>query len=210
MARWLVSFAADALKRLVICNRIIQSDVQKTIGRSVSSFRITKRDISGTRRSRSPFGPFARLRPSIGGGLYLSTENRISISRTSELNPPSFGRCLCALFLPGHIRTYKIFREFFRKSLERARPRSDRASIEIEEEEEKKQRDGRERIIAGLSESRDQRAMFAIFSDCYYPTGHFIALKSTYRATAILLPRSLNRTKSSLSERRREREREKL
>lgn len=29
MARWLVSFAADALKRLVICNRIIQSDVQK-------------------------------------------------------------------------------------------------------------------------------------------------------------------------------------
>lgn len=165
------------------------------------------------RGSRSPLGPFAKQQHT-SVGLYLSTENRISISRTSPFAvrlPPSStsslpsslvfhsNRCLSrrALFLSGHIRTYKIFREFFRKSLERACPRSDRASIEIEEEGKEKER----RIIAGLSESRDQRAVLAIFSDCYYPTGHFIALKSTYRPTAILLPRSLNRTKSSLSER---------
>lgn len=61
---------------------------------------------------------------------------------------------LCALFLSGHIRTYKIFREFFRKSLERACPRSDRASIEIEEKgkdrERERERDiGEEELLPG-------------------------------------------------------------
>lgn len=53
------------------------------------------------------------------------------------------------------------------------------------------------RIIAGY-QSREQRAVLATFSDCYYPTGHFIALKRTHRTTAILLLRSLIRAESFL------------
>lgn len=213
MARWLVSFAPAALKRLVICNRIIQSDVQK---RSIDpSLLFPDKPLSrhrsfssGMQELRSPLGPFAKQQHT-GPGLYLSTENRISISRPSALAslPHSFffrvGVSLRALFIRAHENVQdfpRILPEIPGESVSTER------SSEYRDRKGWGKRDGRRRIIAGLSESRNQRAVLAIFCDCYYPTGHFIALKSTYRATAILLPRSLNRTESSLNEEWRERE----
>lgn len=61
----------------------------------------------------------------------------------------------------------------------------------MEKAVDKRATGGSKKIIAGY-QSRDQRAVLATFSDCYYPTGHFIALKRT----AILLLRSLIRIKS--------------
>ena len=45
-----------------------------------------------------------------------------------------------------------------------------------------------EKIIAGY-QSRDQRAMPTTFSDCYYPTGHFIAFQEdSYFASTLVDP----------------------
>lgn len=208
----MVSFAADALKRFVICNRIIQFDIQK---RSIDP---SPPPGLGDQNSRpecdvARFLPECEAREARSDRLrkqqrtqpdYICPrKNRISISRTSTSPLFRVGVSLRALF----IRAHKDVQDFPRilpeipgesVSTERSSEYRDRGGGEKEKERE---RDERRRIIAGLSESRDQRVVLAIFSDCYYPTGHFIALKSTYRATAILLPRSLNRTKSSLSER---------
>lgn len=94
----MVSFAADALKRLVICNRIIRP-TSGTIDRSISSSSHPLPP-SLPRRSQPPFtvrprlygecrdreAHSDRLRNGTGTGLYLSTENRISISEPGH-NP---------------------------------------------------------------------------------------------------------------------------
>lgn len=159
------------------------------------------------RRSRSPFGglrPFASRSSAPASAPDYICPRKIGFlplgPRRSTPFLPLESVSLRALF----IRAHKDVQDF-----PRILPEIPGENVSAERSSEyrnrgggrKKERDGRGRIIARLSESRDQRAVFAIFFDCYYPTGHFIALKSTYRATVILLPRSLNRTKSSLSER---------
>lgn len=218
----MVSFAADALKRLVICNRIIRP-TSGTIDRSISS------PLPPPRCRPSPPRPSVYRLPrhrSVSMGMpgiekptrtvcetapaqdYICPRKIGFLSR--NLGNPTPRRVALpasvsprALFIRAHIRTYKIFREFFSGNPREAR--CDRASIEdwgMVEAADKGATGGSKKIIAGY-QSRDQRAVLATFSDCYYPTGHFIALKRT----AILLLRSLSRIKSF--PRRKDREREK-
>lgn len=161
----MVSFAADALKRLVICNRIIRP-TSGTIDRSISSsssprrcrpspassdarrpFTVCRDIVPSSLRecpgSRSPLRPFAKRHRhgiiSVHGksDFYLGTWATRPFTPLTSPSSPSSPSSLAsvsprALFIRAHIRTYKIFREFFSGNPRGARPRCDRASIEDE------------------------------------------------------------------------------
>lgn len=145
MDRWLVSFAADALKRLVICNRIIRP-TSGTIDRSIPpppppralpALLPRHRPVS-LRECRDREAHSDRLRNGTGTGI-------ISVHGKSDFylgtRPPAPPRVLPlasprALFIRAHIRTYKIFREFFSGNPRGARP-------QVRSSEHREEQDGR-------------------------------------------------------------------
>lgn len=136
-ADWSV-LPADALKRLVICNRIIRP-TSRTIDRSIPLLLPPPpphRSLSDVRLPHRDVAPFLREcrdreKPARTVCEARRTGRIISVRGKSDFylgpvfrlprHPPLFASVSpSALFLSRHIRMYKIFREFFRKSPESA------------------------------------------------------------------------------------------
>jgi len=157
-----------------------------------------------------------RLRNDNGARLYLSTENRISISEPGQLGTYPSPRSLPtvsprALFTRAHIRTYKIFREFFsgnpRRSGASGRPRGaiERVSDKQEKLEDKRvTREDRRKLLLVIRVATNEPCSL------HFPIVIILlVISSLFKRTAILLPRCWSALRAFREERRRESQRRK-